>query len=379
MLKEIAVIAGAFAALQGVSAGPMNAKRANVNEIAHRLPDKKVVGDACHPLGEYTLGGNQLIPPCVSEQILTSQCEGVSGVMNPGSGKENQAAYKDCLFGKGSTFENDQQGCLECKKAHNHLTPEQVEFMQSRVKKGNEAFKSAPEGLVWDSTQKYINWDEYNRLPSPQEKDTSKKNSPVEEYCVSKPEGPQNIGAFTFNGTKYPVSDNDTSASVPEPITRPDPIPQRQVALVQQGASIMKVAVTIVTKAVLTIRSNTIIYAAIREVPEVVPDVAPVDATKEEKQALPECVACQKNSSKAIQGSEVTSTVTVASKVELEVLSVVEKEAKVSKIGAGQLSKEGVDKVRKDAAGIIGTNPIASASTGKGTKGKSCKPRTTRA
>ncbi|KAL3956572.1 hypothetical protein ACCO45_009418 [Purpureocillium lilacinum] len=346
MLKEIAVIAGAFAALQGVSAGPMNAKRANVNEIAHRLPDKKV-----------------LIPPCVSEQILTSQCEGVSGVMNPGSGKENQAAYKDCLFGKGSTFENDQQGCLECKKAHNHLTPEQ----------------SAPEGLVWDSTQKYINWDEYNRLPSPQEKDTSKKNSPVEEYYVSKPEGPQNIGAFTFNGTKYPVSDNDTSASVPEPITRPDPIPQRQVALVQQGASIMKVAVTIVTKAVLTIRSNTIIYAAIREVPEVVPDVAPVDATKEEKQALPECVACQKNSSKAIQGSEVTSTVTVASKVELEVLSVVEKEAKVSKIGAGQLSKEGVDKVRKDAAGIIGTNPVASASTGKGTKGKSCKPRTTRA
>jgi len=35
--------------------------------------------------------------------------------------------------------------------------------------------------------------------------------------------------------------------------------------------------------------------------------------------------------------------------------------------------------LRKDAAGIIGTNPIASASIGKGTKGKSCKPRTTRA
>ncbi|QDS73893.1 hypothetical protein FKW77_007168 [Venturia effusa] len=83
--------------------------------------DQQYVESVCSPDMNITAG--QLIPPCISVEIIQGQCE------PNGTQPLDLAAYAQCLCNEPSTFFRDWLGCRSCIEAHGGMSEgEQVEY-----------------------------------------------------------------------------------------------------------------------------------------------------------------------------------------------------------------------------------------------------------
>lgn len=227
MVKLETLLVGAVASFEAVSAASV-AGRQLLHElpgaseaIQGRLQGGARLGDQCHPIGTYTLGGGELIPPCIAEQAIALKCEALTAPGRAGANgtsPEQRAAYKSCLSGQGASYFQDVKGCLACKQSHGFLSDQQAKFLTDRYTEAEADFSRAANSsqTVWDivsgrigghrcldrTTGREINdWPCYNQLDQPS--GIAAKNTTAKEYYVNAPAS-QNIGQFTLNGTQYP-------------------------------------------------------------------------------------------------------------------------------------------------------------------------------
>lgn len=227
LVKLEALLVGAIATFEAASASSV-ARRQFLNElptvsqdIQNRLQGQARIGDVCYPIGTYTLGGSELVPPCVAEQAISLKCEALTApgrTGTNGTSPEQWNAYKNCLSGQEATYFQDVKGCLACKQTHGYLSSQQAEFFTDRYNEAEADFANAtdPSQTVWGLVTARIgryscvnktsnapmnDWSCYNQLDQPS--GIATKNQTAKAYYKNAPKS-QNIGQFTLNGKQYP-------------------------------------------------------------------------------------------------------------------------------------------------------------------------------
>lgn len=163
------------------------------DQIAVRVGSPGVIGGSCHPRGIWTLGSSETIPPCISVQMISSACEDLTGALTAKDQPDKMNDYRACLFGDGSSYEQDTYGCLVCKLKHQiHSTGENT-FWKAHWKTGIAAFKNANplNNSLWDVVIEPIDWRSY---PSDSKEERDREFA-VNEYYPNAPV--QNIGNMT--------------------------------------------------------------------------------------------------------------------------------------------------------------------------------------
>ncbi|ODA75999.1 hypothetical protein RJ55_08281 [Drechmeria coniospora] len=204
MLSHATVLAGIVAAFGTLSAAESFTGRS----LAHRMPNSKM-GDACHPDPDasLTLGGSSIIPACFAEQKISDKCERDTGALADLNNASKMNAYRDCLFGAGSTYRKDREACLTCKVENKIHTAAQDQFWMDIYKKSDAMFQSANplNKGHWEITLGFIgDWSTY---PKP-------NAQPKAGYCASKgrSSAPQNVGSYSL-ARRSKRSDEQASAS----------------------------------------------------------------------------------------------------------------------------------------------------------------------
>ncbi|ODA76946.1 hypothetical protein RJ55_07462 [Drechmeria coniospora] len=204
MSSHVTILAGIVAAFGTLAAAESFTGRS----LAYRLPNS-VLGDACHPNPDasLTLGDISIIPACFAEQRISEKCELDTGALADLSNAAKMNAYRDCLFGAGSTYQNDRNACLTCKVENGIHTAAQDQFWINIYKKSDAMFQSANplnKGL-WQMTLALIgDWSTY---PQPNAK-------PKAGYRASQARSHelQNVGSYSL-ARRSKRSDKQASAS----------------------------------------------------------------------------------------------------------------------------------------------------------------------
>ncbi|KID72714.1 uncharacterized protein G6M90_00g092740 [Metarhizium brunneum] len=221
MLVNTAALAGVLALVECASASALKKRQVLKDEnVAARLAGGANIGDQCHPPGTYSLGGDKVVPPCLSEQAIALKCEIVTQLKKNTTSEANLKAYGSCLKDQGSSYFKDVNGCLACKAAHNHMSQAQFEWYSQAWADGQKAFlnDAVPKATAWEyvlgainnttcqkngTNEKLTAWDCWNQLPAGT--GVATKNLTIEEYYKDRPKT-QNIGSFEFGGKSFPES-----------------------------------------------------------------------------------------------------------------------------------------------------------------------------
>ncbi|RCI10176.1 hypothetical protein L249_8641 [Ophiocordyceps polyrhachis-furcata BCC 54312] len=172
MLNKLFAVSAVAASLQGVSAFTRT-----TGQIANRIGQSWVAGDACHPHGTWTIPSSDTIPPCLSEQLIAWQChELYLGI--------NQTSYTNCMS-KGSWLQ-DGNGCIDCKHQQGVFDAPRANWWKGLQREALELMKKAPLiGSTWDLIQ--ILMRQTPAPPEPASRPEYKKTLNVEDYYQNKP------------------------------------------------------------------------------------------------------------------------------------------------------------------------------------------------
>ncbi|KAM3425854.1 hypothetical protein NHJ13734_009869 [Beauveria thailandica] len=303
MSRTLLVAVMASAALQSVGAQPLG--NFTTGDYIGRIEGNvHKVGDSCHPLGTYRLGDSSLIvPPCIAEQAITSWCEkatGVGGDQTP----DMMKAYRDCLFGQGSTLLSDQSGCLDCKVANKFLTEEQANFFRGGFEKGNDAFKNTPSAPspLWNTVQKYLDWAAYDKLPKLHDSARNNTKVPVEEYFKNAVT-PQSFGQYALDGNDDQCPTDALPPVLQDPIENRDPLGQEIEAIVPGANNAAEFSTVTLYQAQVNFFQFTsgggFTFGCIKEELVRLSNVRVKPASKDEIKSLPNavnCTSCQQKS-----------------------------------------------------------------------------------
>ncbi|PHH64396.1 hypothetical protein CDD81_4617 [Ophiocordyceps australis] len=195
MVTKYIALAAATASFLGVSAQDLSTP----NFLKFRLPAEALAIKACHPDGEYRVGG-PIIPPCIAEQYLSYKCEFQSEYLKPGNLQDAAKfeAYRKCLFGPPSTYDQDRRACLECK-LKNHAHTQQANdwwnrFFDSAREKLMSATKPTEKGL-WTLVEEQIRAEGYQWPQPPPARDGNVPDVGLTEYYINRPKV-QQTGEF---------------------------------------------------------------------------------------------------------------------------------------------------------------------------------------
>lgn len=158
---------------------------------------QELANKKCHPDGTYKLEDeNSVIPPCIAEQLIFTECEGRAGFINaegvrlpPGS--QNMDIYRQCLLGKGSTLEADRDGCLACKKSNEILSGEEADFWKTIYSEAASKLGESNDTKTLPELHEELR---LQRTEFPQPLQENKNVTvPLEEYYPDPPK-PQRVG-----------------------------------------------------------------------------------------------------------------------------------------------------------------------------------------
>ncbi|PHH89780.1 hypothetical protein CDD83_5291 [Cordyceps sp. RAO-2017] len=255
MAAKFIAVASVLAASQGVWA--FTPGRATTTEISWRISQIKV-GDACHPEGDWILGEkeeDELIPPCISEQIISWSCEEIIGLSRAKKNETKMIAYRDCLFGVNGSYWRDLEGCLKCK-LDNHLhTPDEDTFWNHTFDKAAEFFtnqKPAPIQGFWDAL---VNVTDFSAYP-PVSKGPTRSNGTkfkISDYYRNSPPDRQDVGKFSLDGQDYP---KDWSLSA-TPDQDNQQIGRRDEAVGVKGAKVVRATIRAIDDTVINISADS--------------------------------------------------------------------------------------------------------------------------
>lgn len=198
MLSKQIAVAAVIAALQRAAAQDTW----TTDQLSGRV-NPQLIGDSCHPRATWTLGGSDTIPPCVSEQLVAMSCESMTRALGARENPARMNAYRDCLFGKGSSYEADLFGCLKCKAKHQMHSSAEDAFWKKYLKQEIAHFKGASplRDSLWDMVVAAVPWHQYPRHDEGQKQ--AERNFTIQEYYPDAPKS-QHVGEFTLEGIAYP-------------------------------------------------------------------------------------------------------------------------------------------------------------------------------
>ncbi|KAJ6438404.1 Desumoylating isopeptidase 1 [Purpureocillium lavendulum] len=181
------------------------------------------------------------MPACIAEQIISLACESLT-TNGTVPNKSNAKPYRECLFGEGSSFEEEQDACLKCKADMGRPLVAAAKYLFKAMRTGNKAYKEAkePSGSAWSSTEAVLDWNLYNDLVKSSNSTKELAAQLDTEVKFGQQTKPQSRGTFTLNGTTYPAADQ--LAGVPTDAFKcVGAIPELSMKEVQVNGSMVKV------------------------------------------------------------------------------------------------------------------------------------------
>ncbi|ODA83245.1 hypothetical protein RJ55_01757 [Drechmeria coniospora] len=345
----------ALCALQTASA---QSDPITMQDISNRIWSQ-LVGNQCHPFGNYALDRDMNLPPCIAEQVIALSCERMTQALEPNAPEANRNAYKDCLLNEPSTFLRDQRNCLLCKGLTKTHSPEQNEYYRTAFRKATEKFSaSTPTGSLWSMTEIDKDSNAYRELPVT--KPIKVSNETMAEFFRDLA-GPSKLGSFRLEGAQQigasAETKNGTSKTVKGPMQCQDPVGQEIEVIMPTGgrpttgagndtrATEVKVMHVSQWNYFSFTSSTNFTYAYSWQPPVRVAGIRGRPATQEDVKTLPNgagCGSCEKLISPEQISKAAAATVEDASELGISLL---DKTAQVSGGVEGQISEAVQEKI----------------------------------
>ncbi|KAM4064390.1 hypothetical protein HRG_006206 [Hirsutella rhossiliensis] len=158
---------------------------------------QELANEKCHPGGTYKLGDEtSVIPPCVAEQLIFTECEGRAGFISTEGarlppGNQNMDIYKECVLGKNSTLNADSDGCLACKKSNEIFSDDEAKFWKNVYSEAATKLTESNDTKTLPELYEELRL-QSNEFPQPLQENKN-VTVPLEEYYPNPPK-PQRAG-----------------------------------------------------------------------------------------------------------------------------------------------------------------------------------------